>query len=104
MTTQANHRSGQWPLWRVALWAVVPALLALPAVGMLFSTEVNWSGSDFTVAALLLGSTALLADRVLHGTRTQWTKALLLAALLAALLLVWVELAVGVFGTPFAGS
>ncbi|QYU68859.1 hypothetical protein J4558_01530 [Leptolyngbya sp. 15MV] len=104
MTTQTYHRSGKWPLWRVALWAVVPALLALPAAGMLFSAEVNWSAGDFAIAALLLAGTALAADRVLHGTRTQWTKALLLAPLLAALLLVWAELAVGVFGTPFAGS
>lgn len=104
MTTQTYHRSDAWPLWRLALWAAVPALLALPALGMLFSAEVDWSAGDFAIAALLLGGAAFLADRVLRGTRAQATKAVLVIALLAALLLVWAELAVGVFGTPFAGS
>lgn len=104
MTTRTYRRSGKWPLWRVGLWAAVPALLGLPALGTLITAEVDWGAGDFVIAAVLLGGVALLADRVLLGSRSQGAKAVLLVALLAALAMVWVELAVGVFGTPFAGS
>jgi len=104
MTTQTYARTQHWPRWRIALWAVVPIVLALPAVAMLFSSEVDWKFADFAMAAVLLGGTALIADRVLRGSQPSATKALLVVAVLAALLLVYAELAVGLVGTPFAGS
>ena len=74
-------------LWRVALWGTVIAILIAPLIAMQFTGEVHWTPFDFAVATVLLSATALAIE----------------LAILFALVLVWAELAVGVFGTPFAG-
>jgi len=64
---------------------------------------VDWTAFDFAVAAVLLigaGLAVLLASRV-RGPRSRTVVG---AALLAAFLFVWAELAVGVIGSPIAGS
>ncbi|KRC02969.1 hypothetical protein ASE26_17385 [Duganella sp. Root198D2] len=70
---------------------------------MQFTDEVRWDWFDFLAAGMLLvvsgGSYVLLANRM--DNRVQ--KAVLAIALGIGLLAVWMELAVGVFGTPFAG-
>jgi peptidoglycan/LPS O-acetylase OafA/YrhL len=78
-------------------------LLLIPLIAMQFTNEVNWSLFDFTAAALLLFGTGLLCELILRKVRKVKFRVFLVASLLAALLLVWAELAVGVFGTPFAG-
>ena len=92
------------PPWRMLLWGSIPVLLAIPAIGMLFSSEVDWSLFDFALAAGLLSGTALVAEIIMRNARSFPLKALLIALLLAALAFVWVELAVGVVGSPIAGS
>ncbi len=97
-------RTVTWPGWRMALWGAVPALLAIPAIAMLFTSDVRWSMADFLVAAVLLAATALLADVIVRSSRSLRMTAILLGLLLSAALLVWIELAVGLVGSPFAGS
>jgi hypothetical protein len=48
--------SGILSLWRVAMWGGAAVLLALPAIAMAFFPDagVNWTGSDFVAAALML--------------------------------------------------
>lgn len=82
----------------------VAFLLTVPLIGMQFSNEVNWSLSDFIVAAVLLLGTGLLCELVLRNVTQTKYRIIICGAILAVLLLVWVELAVGLFGTPFAGS
>lgn len=80
------------------------ALLIIPFVGMLLSDQVNWSVFDFIVAGTLLTGTGLVCEFVL---RTFRKKTYRIAGILLALFicfLIWAELAVGIFGTPFAGS
>ena len=80
------------------------ALLLVPFVGSQFSQEVHWSGFDYIIAAILLGGTSFLLDFVLtkaKNKQSRWAWGILV---LLALALVWAELAVGVFGTPLAGS
>ena len=38
--------------WRLTLWGGVLCLLLLPLIAMQFSKEVNWTASDFVVAAI----------------------------------------------------
>ena len=79
-------------------------LLLIPLIAMQFSNEVNWTPLDFIVAGILLLGTGLIFELVMRKvTKTQHRIALCIA-ILAALLIVWAELAVGIFGTPFAGS
>jgi hypothetical protein len=64
---------------------------------------VDWNAFDYAAAALLLGSAGLAYW--LFSTRVDARHRPVVAiAVVAALLVVWAELAVGVFGTPIAGS
>ncbi|WP_241507613.1 hypothetical protein [Chryseobacterium piscium] len=88
-----------------ALIYFVPALIMSVAVlGNLFSKEFNWSPSDFIIAGILLFGTALIIDLIRRIVKNRTYKILLCVVVLFVLILTWVELAVGLFGTPFAGS
>jgi hypothetical protein len=82
----------------------VAILLLIPFTAMQLTNEVNWSPFDFAVAGVLLLGTALTAELILRKVKNTRKRMILCGVLLAALFLIWVELAVGVFGTPFAGS
>ncbi len=80
------------------------AILLAPLLAMRFTAEVDWGPLDFAVAAVLLagaGSAYVLLTRKL---RTAGQRRAIGGGLLLALLLVWLELAVGLFGSPLAGS
>jgi hypothetical protein len=71
---------------------------------MQFTNEVVWTLSDFVVAGVLLVGTGLAFAAAIRKARSMRSRAIFGAAILVAFLLVWAELAVGIFGTPFAGS
>ncbi len=83
---------------------VVAGLLMIPLVAMQFTNEVDWSFFDFIVMGGLLLGTGLLIELVLQKVQSLQYRLLLIGGLLLLLFLVWAELAVGIFGTPFAGS
>lgn len=90
-------RPGLAPRTRVLLWSVIAALVALPAIAMQFTPEVNWGPEDFIAAAVLLGGAGLSLEvtaRVLVEPGKRLLAALIIGAVL---LLVWTELAVGIF-------
>ena len=88
----------------LALYTVPAVLLLMPLIAMLFTKEVDWSGSDFIIGGILLFGTAGVIDLVLRNVKTAKNRIIFSLLVLAVLFLVWAELAVGVFGTPFAGS
>lgn len=79
-------------------------ILSIPFVAMRFTNEVDWKISDFVIMGALLTGTGLLCDLALRKARSTKSRILLCGAILLAFFLIWAELAVGVFGTPFAGS
>ena len=87
-------------------WAVfLPLLLLLfPLLGMTFSNEVNWSFFDFIIMGILILSLSFGIKIVLYTTKKRMYRILIIGLILILFLLVWAELAVGVFETPFAGS
>ena len=89
---------------RRLVWVGALALLALPAVAMLFTAEVNWGPEDFAVGGVLLLGTAFVLDRVLGSRLSRSTMLVAAGAVLLALLFVWAELAVGLVGSPWAGN
>ena len=97
---QPKHISSKFA--RVGL--VTAALLCIPAIAMFFTTEVNWGAGDFLVAAILLGGTGLAIEFGASRLATRRGRLLAGLAILAAFVLVWAELAVGIAGSPFAGS
>ena len=79
-------------------------LLLVPLVAMQFTSEVKWSFFDFLVAGFLLFGAGLLLELILRKAKTIRQRIILCVVLFVALALIWAELAVGIFGTPFAGS
>ena len=82
----------------------IPVILSIPLVAMLFTDEVNWSAFDFLVMGTLLLMVGIAAEGVLRKVRSDNGRLLLLLLIGLLFLLTWAELAVGIFGTPFAGS
>ena len=82
----------------------IAILLLIPLVAMQFTTEVRWTVSDFLVAGFMLLGTGILLEIILKQVKKRPYRRLLIALLLVLFLLAWAELAVGIFGTPFAGS
>ena len=88
----------------IGIITTVVVILSIPLVAMQFTTEVNWKSSDFIILGILLLGTGLLCELVLRKIQKPQHVVLLCGFLVLVLLLVWAELAVGVFGSPFAGS
>ncbi len=86
------------------IMAIVAAALMVPLVAMRFTAEVNWNVFDFMVAGVLLASTGIVIEVALRTITNVWYRIAACALILFVLFLVWAELAVGVFGTRFAGS
>ena len=82
----------------------VALLLLIPLIAMQFTDEVNWTPFDFVVAGVLLLGTGLIFDLVIRKIKNIKYRVAISVALLVVLLLIWAELAVGIFGTPLSGS
>jgi len=87
----------------IGIALTVLLLLLIPLIAMQFTDEVSWTVSDFVVAAILLLGTGLLCELVIRKINKIKYRIAICVVLLAALLLTWAELAVGIFGTPFGG-
>ncbi len=87
-------------------WSVFSPLLLLlfPLVGTLVSNEVNWSFFDFIVMGILILSMSFGIKQVIMTTKNTNYRVLIIGMILLVFILIWVELAVGIFDTPFAGS
>lgn len=79
-------------------------LLFIPLIAMQFTEEVNWTLADFLIAALLLISTGLTINYILKKIKKPIFRIVLLMILLATFILIWLELAVGIFDSPISGS
>ena len=88
----------------VAIALTVAILLLIPFVAMQFTSEVKWDLTDFITAGVLLLGTGLLCELVIRKVKRSRLRIAMIAAVLLTLVLIWLELAVGIFGTPFAGS
>lgn len=88
----------------IVILLTVPFLLLIPFIAMQFTSDVNWSLSDFIIMGMLLLLTGATIELVLRKVKKMEHRIALCAAILITFFLIWVELAVGIFGTPFAGS
>lgn len=86
----------------IGIILTVVFLLLIPLVAMQFTNEVNWTLSDFVVAAVLLLGTGLVCEFVMRKIKKTNHRIILCGVIMVALLLIWIELAVGLFGTEFA--
>lgn len=83
-------------LFRLALGTA--ALLMIPLL-----LRWPWTLSDFVIMGVLIFGTGLTYELITSKLGKKH-RVIVAIALLIAFLLVWAELAVGLFGTPFAGN
>lgn len=88
----------------LTILTVVVSVLLIPFIAMQFTNEVNWSVSDFLIMGVLLFGTGLLLELILRKVQTIRNRIILCSAILIAFFIIWAELAVGIFGTPLAGT
>jgi peptidoglycan/LPS O-acetylase OafA/YrhL len=82
---------------RIIIFVLVALLLLIPFLAMQFTDEVNWTLSDFLVAGVLLFGTGLLIELAFRKLKKTSYRIAVCAAILVGLLLIWAELAVGLF-------
>lgn len=82
---------------RLALWGFAGLLLLVPAVAMQFTPVVNWGAEDFIAAAVLIGGAGLGIELAVRLVKSRTAMFALIAGVIALMLLVWAELAVGIF-------
>ena len=80
-------------------------LLTVVAIAeRLHPDEVNWSGFDYLIAGLLVFTAGFTLETVMHRWRQHKMRWWIAALVLLIFVLLWLELAVGIFGSPIAGS
>lgn len=84
---------------RLLGWTLVVALLVTPAVAMRFTEEVQWSTSDFVFAGVILIGAGVVAELAVRAS-SDWSYRIGAGlAVLASVLLVWINGAVGIIGS-----
>ena len=79
-------------------------LLLIPLIAMQFTDEVNWTLFDFIVAGALLLGTGIMCEIVIRKTNNIRYRVIFCLAIMMVLILIWAELAVGIFGTLLGGQ
>ena len=100
MTDRVETGGGRgWNAWRVAGWSIPVLLLMLPAVAMQFTSEVNWTTSDFIFATILFGSVGLAFELIVRTSDSLAYRFGAGLAVVGAFLTIWVNGAVGMIGS-----
>lgn len=83
---------------------VAELVLLAPLAAMLFTDEINWSLADFIIIGVLLAGVGVAYQLVMTGLNNNTRQAVIGIVFAVTLILIWVELAVGIFGSLLAGS
>ena len=79
-------------------------LLIIPLLGVILTNSVEWSMFDF----LLMGSLLLVLGIGIELTSLNFkqlnTRIAIISFIILIFLLIWIEIAVGIFNSPFAGN
>ncbi len=88
----------------ISMLLIAAVLLLIPLTAMQFTNEVKWKVFDFIATGVLLFGTCLMCELVLRKVKKIQHRIIICAALLILLFLIWLELAVGIFGSPIGGQ
>jgi hypothetical protein len=83
---------------RIAMWTAAASVMLAPLVAMRFTDEVNWTGSDFVFAALVLGAACGAVELGARVSKGPAYLGGLVLAVGAGFLIVWGNAAVGFVG------
>lgn len=79
-------------------------VLLIPLIAMQFSDSWDWRLPDFIIIGLLLAGVGIGYQMIVTGAKNNSRLAALGIILAAVMILLWIEMAVGIFGSPIAGS
>lgn len=79
-------------------------LLLIPLLGMLITDEFDWTIFDFIIMGILLFLLGIGINFISNQKKSIQNKTIYIGLLISMFLIIWAELAVGVFGSPFSGS
>lgn len=89
----------------IGILTTVAVLLLVPFAAMQFGVDgVKWTAIDFIAAAVMLLGAGICIETALRVVKRFEYRIVACVAILFALAVVWAELAVGIIGTPLAGS
>ena len=88
----------------IKILPIVVLLLSIPLIAMQLTDELNWSFFDFIIMGALLTITGLLVGIILKKVKSYKYNKVLIVTILLIFLLIWAELAVGLFETPLSGD
>jgi hypothetical protein len=95
-----NGRGGRrGRFWRIAPWAVAALILLLPLVAMQFTDEMDWDETDFAVMGAMLLAACGAWELAARMTGNIAYRAAVGVAVVAAFILIWINLAVGIIGS-----
>ena len=97
-TAATMNSSPNWAGMRWVVWGGAAVLLMLPAVAMQFSDEVNWSLFDFVLMGVMLGLVCAVFELAVRVARSHAYVVGAGVAVVAAFLMTWINLAVGIIG------
>ena len=89
---------------RIKILQMVGLLLIIPLIAMQLTDEVEWSLFDFIIMGTLLLITGLMGEIIFKKVKKYKHRVILYVVIAIIFFLIWAELAVGIFGTPFSGS
>lgn len=92
VTTMRNKRL-------IGIVLAITAILLVPLIAMQFTDEVDWTLFDFVVAGVLLAGTGLAYELGARMTGNSVYRAAVGVAVVTALILFWLNLAVGLIGS-----
>ncbi|MEW4448113.1 hypothetical protein [Qipengyuania sp. JC766] len=95
-TSERDPMAGR--LWRIIYWSGTAILLCIPALAMQFTSEVDWTTSDFVFAAIIFGLVGGALEWTVRAS-TNWTyRAAMAVTILMSFLTTWSNMAVGIIG------
>lgn len=85
--------------WRMAPWTISALLLLLPLVAMQATDEVDWNPADFAVFGAMLFGACGAYELAVRMNSIVIYRAAVGVAVVAAFVLTWINLAVGIIGS-----
>jgi hypothetical protein len=96
VTVSTGSRAANFGRWRPARWALLGALLLLPAIAMLFTDEVRWTGADFIAATAIFVVVGCAIELIVRFVDQSVLRTALVCGVILAALAIWADGAVGI--------
>ena len=88
----------------IKILSVVGLLLLIPMIAMQLRDEVNLSFFDFIIMGVMLSITSLTIGIIIKKINYFKYRNIFITMIVMIFFLIWAELEVGLFGTPFSGD